>query len=91
MGAIDEIRWIGGMVLIKPGKVTSAVLLESTPDFCQGRSRMLHLPFHPHQSPGDLVLRSLWKLPFSPLVRVPTSARAAHRYVIGMSGKGRSR
>jgi hypothetical protein len=43
-----------------------------------------------HQSPGGLVLGRLWKLPISPPVRVPASARAAHMYVIGKSGKGKS-
>jgi hypothetical protein len=50
---------------------------------------MLHLPFLPHQHHGDLVLGSLWRFPISPLVRVIASARTAHLYVIGMSGKGK--
>ena len=52
---------------------------------------MLRLPSLPHQSRGDLVLGQLWKFPISPLFRVTTSARAAHLYVIGMSGKGKSK
>jgi hypothetical protein len=52
---------------------------------------MLHLPFPLRQSSDDLVLGSLWKLPISPLVRVTASARTAHMYVIGMSGKGKSK
>jgi hypothetical protein len=52
---------------------------------------MFHLPILSHQSPGDLVLGRLWRLTISPLVRVPVSSRAAHMYVIGMSGKGKSR
>jgi hypothetical protein len=52
---------------------------------------MPRLPILSHQSPGDLVLGHQSKLPFSPLVRVPLSARAVHMYAIGMSGKGKSR
>jgi type IV secretory pathway VirB4 component len=52
---------------------------------------MLHLPFLHHQNRGDLVLGRLWKFPISPLFRVTTSARNAHLYVIGMSGKGKSK
>jgi hypothetical protein len=52
---------------------------------------MLHLPFLPHQNPSDLVLGCLWRFPISPLFRVTASARAAHLYVIGMSGKGKSK
>jgi len=52
---------------------------------------MLHLPFSRHQNNGDLVLGRLWKFPISPLVRVAASARTAHLYVIGMSGKGKSK
>jgi hypothetical protein len=52
---------------------------------------MLHLPFLHHQSSDDLVLGRLWRFPISPLVRVIASARTAHLYVIGMSGKGKSK
>ncbi len=52
---------------------------------------MLHLPFLHHQNRGDLVLGRLWRFPISPLFRVAASARAAHLYVIGMSGKGKSK
>jgi len=52
---------------------------------------MLHLPFLQHQNCDDLVLGSLWRFPISPLFRVTASARTAHMYVIGMSGKGKSR
>jgi hypothetical protein len=38
-----------------------------------------------------LVLGRLWRFPISPLVRVTASARTAHLYVIGMSGKGKSK
>jgi len=52
---------------------------------------MLHLPFLPHQNSNDLVLGRLWRFPISPLFRVTASARTAHMYVIGMSGKGKSK
>jgi len=52
---------------------------------------MLYLPFVSHQSPGDLTLGRLWRFPVSPLLRVTSSARTAHMYVIGMSGKGKSK
>jgi hypothetical protein len=52
---------------------------------------MLYPPFLPHQYHGDLVLGRLWRFPISPLFRVAASARAAHLYVIGMSGKGKSK
>ena len=52
---------------------------------------MLHLPFLSHQSPGGLILGSLRRFPVSSPVRVTASARAAHMYVIGMSGKGKSK
>jgi hypothetical protein len=52
---------------------------------------MLHLPFLHHQNPGDLVLGRLGRLPISPVFRVTASARTAHMYVIGMSGKGKSK
>jgi len=52
---------------------------------------MLHLPFLHHQNRGDLVLGRLWRFPISPLFRVTASAHTAHLYVIGMSGKGKSK
>jgi hypothetical protein len=52
---------------------------------------MLHLPFLHHQNIGDLVLGRLWRFPISPLSRVTASARTADLYVIGMSGKGKSK
>lgn len=52
---------------------------------------MLHLPFLPQQNCDDIVLGRLSHFPISPLARVPVSARAAHMYVIGMSGKGKSK
>jgi hypothetical protein len=52
---------------------------------------MLHLPFLNHQNPGDLVLGHQRKSLISRLVRVTATARTAHMYVIGMSGKGKSK
>ena len=52
---------------------------------------MLHLPFLSHQSPGGLILGALRRFPVSSPVRMTASARAAHMYVIGMSGKGKSK
>jgi hypothetical protein len=50
-----------------------------------------YLPFLPHQNRSDLVLGRLWRFPISPLVRVTASARTAHLYGIGISGKGKSK
>jgi hypothetical protein len=52
---------------------------------------MLHLPSLHHHNRGDLVLGRLWRFPISPLVRVTASARTVYLYVIGMSGKGKSK
>ena len=52
---------------------------------------MLYPPFLSRQDSGDLVLGRLWRFPISPLFRVTASARTAHLYVIGMSGKGKSK
>ena len=52
---------------------------------------MLHLPFLPHQNSSSLVLGRLWRFPISPLFRLAASARTAHMYAIGMSGKGKSK
>jgi len=52
---------------------------------------MLNLPFLRHKNPDDLVLGRLRRFPISPLFRVTASARSAHMYVIGMSGKGKSK
>jgi hypothetical protein len=52
---------------------------------------MLHLPFLSCQNSDDLILGRERRFPISPLVRVTTSARTAHLYVIGMSGKGKSK
>ena len=52
---------------------------------------MLHLPLLTRRTRSDLVLGCLWKFPVSPLVRVTASARTAHMYAIGMSGKGKSK
>lgn len=52
---------------------------------------MNHLPFFPWRKNGDLVLGRFWRFPISPLIRVSETARAAHLYAIGMSGKGKSK
>jgi hypothetical protein len=52
---------------------------------------MLHLPFLLRQNNGDLVLGRAGKSRFSPLFRVTSSERTAHLYVIGVSGKGKSK
>jgi hypothetical protein len=52
---------------------------------------MPHLPFLPHHNRDGLVLGRLGRFPISPLFRVTASARTAHMYVIGMSGKGKSK
>lgn len=52
---------------------------------------MLHLPFQQNKNRGDLVLGRLGKYRVSPVFRVASSARTAHLYVIGLSGKGKSK
>jgi hypothetical protein len=52
---------------------------------------MLHLPLLPLRNSDDLVLGRLRRFPISPLFRVPASARTAHMYAIGLSGKGKSK
>jgi len=52
---------------------------------------MLHLPILHHQNHGGLILGRMERFPISPLFRVNASARTAHMYVIGMSGKGKSK
>ncbi len=52
---------------------------------------MLHLPFLQNRSSDRLVLGRLGQSCFSPLCRVSASTRAAHVYVIGVSGKGKSK
>lgn len=52
---------------------------------------VLHPPFRTHRNHSHLVLGCLWRFPVSPLVRVTASARTAHMYAIGMSGKGKSK
>jgi hypothetical protein len=51
---------------------------------------MLRLRSFRHRKSGDLVLGQHWKFPISPVFTVPLSARSAHLYVIGMSGKVKS-
>jgi hypothetical protein len=52
---------------------------------------MHHLSLLRHQDRDHLVLGRLRRFPLSPLFRLTASARAAHLYVIGMSGKGKSK
>ncbi len=52
---------------------------------------MQRLRFFRHRKSGDLVLGQHWRFPISPVFTVPLSARSAHLYVIGMSGKGKSK
>ena len=40
---------------------------------------------------GELVLGRCGPFPFSPLYRVPAQARSTHMYVIGVTGKGKSK
>ena len=49
------------------------------------------LPFFRSPYPGDLVLGQVGRFFFSPTYRVAASDRAAHMYVIGLSGKGKSK
>jgi hypothetical protein len=50
-----------------------------------------HPTFLNHQNPGDLILGRQRRFPISRLVRVTAIARTARMYVIGMSGKGKSK
>jgi type IV secretory pathway VirB4 component len=52
---------------------------------------MLHLVFRSRLDTGDVALGHVRRFPISPLVRVTASARTAHMYVIGLSGKGKSK
>jgi hypothetical protein len=52
---------------------------------------MSPLPFFRSKTSSDLVLGQIGKFRFSPLCRVPHQARSAHTYVIGVSGKGKSK
>ena len=54
-------------------------------------SVMPYLSALQQQNHSGLVLGRWWRLPLSPRVRVTASARTAHLYVIGMSGKGKSK
>jgi hypothetical protein len=51
---------------------------------------MSFLPFH-FGKPDDLILGRIGTSYFAPVVRVSTKDRAAHHYVIGLSGKGKSK
>ncbi len=53
---------------------------------------MRRLPAWLHRrNPNDLVLGRTGPLPFSPLYTVPEHARSTHMYVIGITGKGKSK
>lgn len=52
---------------------------------------MLYLPILPLRQRGDLFLGRLGRFSFFPLYRVPVRARAAHAYVVGLSGLGKSK
>jgi len=52
---------------------------------------MLHLPLLKCEKEGSLVLGKLGRFPFAPGLRISAAARAAHMYVIGISGKGKSK
>jgi DNA helicase HerA-like ATPase len=66
--------------------IAFCILVPST-CFCYGIPKML--PSRP--KPDHLVLGHHTRLHIPPLVRVATSVRAAHIYVVGMSGKGKSK
>lgn len=52
---------------------------------------MLPIPFLSHNKGDSLVLGKLGKSRFAPPLRVSTKARTAHQYVVGLSGKGKSK
>src|SRR5271157_4840143 len=52
---------------------------------------MLYLPILPWRKRGDLFVGRLGRFDFFPLYRIPLRARASHLYVIGLSGKGKSK
>ena len=54
-------------------------------------SRLSGLPCFSQWNSDDIVLGRHGKYHFSPLYRVASSARTAHLYVIGLSGKGKSK
>src|SRR5579862_6269299 len=51
---------------------------------------VLSLPFLQHQS-SDLILGRTGPFRFFPSYRVPERARSAHMYIIGITGKGKSK
>jgi hypothetical protein len=77
---------LGGLTVGNPFKIP----LEPSPRFCQA-GKMLRLPFLTRQNRADLILGRLGNSRFSPLFRVTSSERTAHLYVIGVSGKGKSK
>ena len=52
---------------------------------------MLRLPVFLNQNGGNLVLGRIGKFPFAPLVRLSAKEREGHLYIIGSSGKGKSK
>ena len=52
---------------------------------------MWFLPSFSHIDRQHLALGGLWRSPVSPRFRITTSSRSAHLYLIGMSGKGKSK
>src|SRR5712692_2791312 len=52
---------------------------------------MLYLPLLPRCRRGDLFLGRLGRFDLFPLYRIPLIHRASHLYVIGLSGKGKSK
>ncbi len=52
---------------------------------------MPFLPFFSRPEHGDLALGRLGNFRFSPQFRINATERASHMYVIGLSGKGKSK
>jgi len=52
---------------------------------------VFYLPILPWRKHGDLFVGRLGKFGFFPLYRLPLKARTSHLYVIGLSGKGKSK
>jgi len=53
--------------------------------------KVFYLPILPLRQRGDLFVGRLGKFSFFPLYRLPAKSRATHLYVIGLSGKGKSK
>jgi hypothetical protein len=52
---------------------------------------MVHLPLFPRHNGDELVLGRRQRFPFPSSIRVTASAATAHMYVIGLSGKDKSK